>query len=126
MDLARHQYNVIMKIAALPIFAISVAISAWLIGTLSARGRHPFLPMILLQAAALGLSLIAGLLLPAATNPDDVTVVVVGSMMLFAMALQNTIMRLVLNNLPPTTIMTGNITHMVAEGVRSVSVSAPR
>jgi uncharacterized membrane protein YoaK (UPF0700 family) len=27
-------------------------------------------------------------------------------------------MRLILNNLPPTTIMTGNITHMVAEGVR--------
>ena len=125
VDLARHQYNVIMKIAALPIFAISVAISAWLIGTLSARGRHPFLPMILLQAAALGLSLIAGLLLPAATNPDDVTVVVVGSMMLFAMALQNTIMRLVLNNLPPTTIMTGNITHMVAEGVRWVAGFGP-
>jgi uncharacterized membrane protein YoaK (UPF0700 family) len=38
--------------------------------------------------------------------------------MLFAMAVQNTVMRLILNNLPPTTIMTGNITHMVAEGVR--------
>jgi uncharacterized membrane protein YoaK (UPF0700 family) len=37
---------------------------------------------------------------------------------LFAMAVQNTMMRLILNNLPPTTIMTGNITHMVTEGVR--------
>jgi uncharacterized membrane protein YoaK (UPF0700 family) len=118
VDLARHQYNVVMKIAALPIFAASVAISAWLIGTLSERGRHPFLPMILLQAAALGLCLIAGLVLPKPANPDDATVFVVGSMMLFAMAVQNTAMRLVLNNLPPTTIMTGNITHMVAEGVR--------
>jgi uncharacterized membrane protein YoaK (UPF0700 family) len=118
VDIAQHQYNLIMKIAALPIFAVSVAISAWLIGSLSARGRHPFLPMILLQAAVLGLSLISGLLLPKPVTPDDTTVAVIGSMLLFAMALQNTIMRLVLNNLPPTTIMTGNLTHMVAEAVR--------
>jgi uncharacterized membrane protein YoaK (UPF0700 family) len=74
--------------------------------------------MILLQAAVLGLSLLAGLLMPAAANADDATAVVVGSTMLFAMAIQNTMMRLILNNLPPTTIMTGNITHMVTEGVR--------
>jgi hypothetical protein len=54
VDLARHEYNVVMKVAALPIFAASVAISAWLIGTLSESGRHPFLPMILLQAVLCG------------------------------------------------------------------------
>jgi uncharacterized membrane protein YoaK (UPF0700 family) len=118
VDIAQGHYDVIMKIAALPIFALSVGVSAWLIGTLGARGRHPFLPMILLQAAVLGLCLIAGLLLPPPITSGDGTVVVIGSMMLFAMALQNTIMRLILNNLPSTTIMTGNITHMVAEGVR--------
>jgi uncharacterized membrane protein YoaK (UPF0700 family) len=118
IDLARHESSVVMKVAALPIFAASVAISAWLIGRLSESGRHPFLPMMLLQAAALGLSLIAGLILPKPATPDDTTVIAVGTMMLFAMALQNTVMRLILNNLPPTTIMTGNITHMVAEGVR--------
>jgi uncharacterized membrane protein YoaK (UPF0700 family) len=118
VDIARHQYNLIMKIAALPIFATSVAISAWLIGALSARRRQPFLPVVLLQAAVLGLGLIAGLLMPAASSPDDATVALVGSTMLFAMAVQNTMMRLILNNLPPTTIMTGNITYMVAEGMR--------
>ncbi len=73
--------------------------------------------MILLGALVLGLSLVAGLFLPVATNPDDVTVVVIGTMMLSAMALQTTIMRHILNNLRPTTVMTGNITHSVAEGV---------
>ncbi len=121
VDIARRHYDVAMKIAALPIFAVAVAFSAWLIGSLSSRGRHPFLPMILLQAAILALCVVAGLLLPPPTTPDHVTVVVIGSMMLFAMALQNTIMRLILNNLPPTTIMTGNITHMVAEAVRWLS-----
>jgi uncharacterized membrane protein YoaK (UPF0700 family) len=118
VDIARQQYNLIMKIAALPIFAASVAISAWLIAALSARRREPFLPVVLLQAAILSLSLIAGLLMPPATSPDDSTVALVGSTMLFAMAVQNTMMRLILNNLPPTTIMTGNITYMVAEGMR--------
>jgi Protein of unknown function (DUF1275) len=98
VDIARHQYNLIMKIAALPIFAASVAISAWLIGTLNARRSQPFLPVVLLQAAVLGLSLIAGLLMPAATRPDDATVVLVGSTMLFAMAVQNTMMRLILQS----------------------------
>ena len=125
IDIARHQSNLIMKIAAIPIFAVSVAISAWLIGTLRASGRHPFLPMILLQAAVLGLSVVAGLFLPMPVTPDDTTAVVVGSMMLFAMALQNTIMRLILNNLPPTTIMTGNITHMISEGVRWLAGFGP-
>ena len=117
VDLARHEYNVVMKVAALPIFAVSVAISAWLIGS-ERSGRHPFLPMMLLQATVLGLSLIVGLILPKPATPDDTSVIAVGTMMLFAMALQNTVMRLILNNLPPTTIMTGNITHVVAEGMR--------
>jgi uncharacterized membrane protein YoaK (UPF0700 family) len=62
--------------------------------------------------------MVAGLLLPAPHGPDDATIVVTGSFALFAMALQNTIMRLLLNNLPATTVMTGNITHIVAEAVR--------
>ena len=41
------------------------------------------------------------------------------------MAIQNTMMRLILNNLPPTTIMTGNVTHMVAEGVRLAAGFGP-
>jgi uncharacterized membrane protein YoaK (UPF0700 family) len=72
--------------------------------------------MVLLQAAVLALSLIGGLLMPPASSADDATVAVVGSTMLFAMAVQNTMMRLILNNLPPTTIMTGNITAQVHVG----------
>ena len=107
-----------MKLAALPVFAVSVAASAWFIGMISARGRHPFLPSIILQAASLGACLLAGLLLPPPQGPDDLTALVAGSIALFAMALQTTIMRLILNNLPPTTVMTGNITHIVAETVQ--------
>jgi uncharacterized membrane protein YoaK (UPF0700 family) len=117
-DITRGQYDLVMKLAALPIFAASVAISAWFIGTVSARGRHPFLPAVLLQAAALAACMAAGLLLAPPRGPDDVTAIITGSIALFAMGLQNTIMRVILNNLPATTVMTGNITHVVAETVR--------
>jgi uncharacterized membrane protein YoaK (UPF0700 family) len=120
-DITRGQYDLVMKLAALPIFAASVGLCAWFIGTVSARGRHPFLPAVILQAAALTVCMAAGLLLPRPDGPDDTTVVAAGSCALFAMAMQNTIMRVVLNNLPATTVMTGNITHVVAEAVRWVA-----
>jgi uncharacterized membrane protein YoaK (UPF0700 family) len=49
------------------------------------------------------------------------TAVVTGTIALFAMGLQNTMMRVVLNNLPATTVMTRNITDIVAEAVRWVA-----
>jgi uncharacterized membrane protein YoaK (UPF0700 family) len=117
-DITRGQYDLGMRLAALPIFAVSVAISAWFIGMVARQGRHPFLPAVILQAATLGACIVAGLLLPPPHGPDDTTAVVIGSIALFSMGLQNTMMRVILNNLPATTVMTGNITHIVAEAVR--------
>lgn len=123
VDIARGQYQLVMKLLALPIFAVSVAVSAWFIATLKQYGRHPFVPSILLQAASIGACLVAGLVLPMPGGPDDPTVVIVGSIGLFAMAVQNTTMRMILNNLPPTTVMTGNITYVVSEAVHWSVVS---
>jgi uncharacterized membrane protein YoaK (UPF0700 family) len=78
----------------------------------------PFVPAVLLQTAALGMCMVAGSLLSAARGPNDWGVIVPGTIALFAMALQNTIMRLILHNMPPTTVMTGNITHIVSEWTR--------
>ena len=117
VDLARGQYALVMKALALPIFAVSIALSTWLIGGLAVRGRHPFVPAICVQAGLLGACLIAGLLLPPPHGPDDIAVIVAGSLGVAAMALQNTSMRLILNNLPPTTVMTGNLTGAVSEAV---------
>jgi uncharacterized membrane protein YoaK (UPF0700 family) len=61
--------------------------------------------------------MIARMLLPSPRGPDDTTVAITGSIALVTMALQNTTMRVILNNLPATTVMTGNMTHVVAEAV---------
>ena len=54
------------------------------------------------------------LLIPAGALPNDAAVLAGSILALIAMALHNTFMRLVLNDLPPTTVLTGNITHVLS------------
>ena len=51
-DITRGQYDLVMKLAALPIFAASVAVSAWFIGTVSAT-TCVILPVITVVAGRL-------------------------------------------------------------------------
>ncbi|WP_284945391.1 YoaK family protein [Acidisoma cladoniae] len=117
IDLAHHQYHVILNVIAVPIFCAAVMASAWFIGALAERRRDPFLPALLLEAALLFCAAIGLIALPPALNPNDETTIIVGTFTLMAMALQNTIMRLILNNLPPSTVMTGNITQVLSDTV---------
>ena len=117
VNLAQGQHGVGMKLAALPIFAFGVAASAWFIGVLRERDRDAFLPAMSLQAGLIAACLVISLALPRARGPGDPSAVAVGCFALLAMSLQNVTMRLVLNNLPPTTVMTGNITQVVSDTV---------
>jgi len=117
LSLAHHDHSIIMKIAALPIFCLALGASAWFIGFLSEHHRHPLIPALLLEAALLTGCLLAGILLPPASQPNDLLVFIGGSFALSAMALQNTTMRLILNNLPPTTVLTGSLTQILTDSV---------
>jgi uncharacterized membrane protein YoaK (UPF0700 family) len=116
-DIVRGHYEFIIKLAALPVFAGAAAASAWFIFALTARGRHPFQAAIMLEATVLGICMVACLMLPAPRGPDDSTIMIVGPLAICAMALQSTIMRVILNDLPPTTVITSNITQMLSEAV---------
>ena len=50
---------------------------------------------------------------------------VTGMLAVFAMGLQNAYMRITLGTLPPTTIMTGNVTQATIDALAIVSTSAP-
>ncbi|MEJ0020536.1 MAG: YoaK family protein [Acetobacteraceae bacterium] len=115
LSVARGDYDLLMKVLALPIFAVSVAVSARVITALRERGWNAFVPAALAEAVAIALCLVAGLSLAAPQNPDDTTAILIGALGLFAMGLQNTMMRLVLNDMPPTTAMTTNLTSVVSE-----------
>ena len=114
IDLARGHDLVFMKIAALPIFCAAVLMSAWFIGSLMERQRDPRVPALALQAALLAACMACVLLIPAGAGPNDQAVLAGSVLALIAMALHNTFMRLVLNDLPPTTVLTGNITHVLS------------
>jgi len=113
--LAHGHYQVLMFVAALPIFCGGVMASAWAIGWLSEHGRDPFLPALLAEAALLLLTVAAALAFGHSGSPNSIGNLVTGAIIVLAMALQNTIMRLVLNNLPPTTVMTGNLTQVLSD-----------
>lgn len=117
VNLSQGQHGVGMKLAALPIFGLGAAASAWFIGMLRERGRDAFLPAISVQAGLIAACLAVSLALPRARGPSDPSAVAAGCIALLAMSLQNVTMRLVLNNLPPTTVMTGNITQVVSDAV---------
>lgn len=121
LSIARGHYDLVMKLLALPMFALSVAASAWVFERWTARGWHPLRPALMVEAAAIALCMLVGLVLPFPDGPDDAAAVIAGSTALFAMALQNTTMRMILNNLPPTTVMTGNITYVMSETTRRFS-----
>jgi uncharacterized membrane protein YoaK (UPF0700 family) len=117
INLSHGQYNIILKLAALPIFCAAVLASAWFIGAIAQRERDPLLPALLMEAALLLCGVLSAMVLPRPHGPDDLATFVIGTCALVAMGLQNTIMRLILNNLPPTTVMTGNITQVLSDTV---------
>lgn len=113
--IAHDRYDVLMFVAALPIFCLGVLGSAWLIGILAEHARDPFLPALLLEAALLFLGMLCAQAFARTGHPDSLGTLATGTLVVLAMALQNTLMRLVLNNLPPTTVMTGNLTQVLSD-----------
>lgn len=97
-----------------PIFCAAVLMSAWFIGSLMERQRNPRVPALALQAALIAACMACVLLIPAGAGPHDQAVLAGSVLALIAMAVHNTFMRLVLNDLPPTTVLTGNITHVLS------------
>lgn len=110
-----HYDRVLMSVGALPIFGLGVAASAWMIGFLSERGRGALLPALLLEALLLLGGMTSLQTLPRAADPNTVAGIATTAFAVLAMALQNTVMRLLLKNLPPTTVMTGNYTQLISD-----------
>jgi uncharacterized membrane protein YoaK (UPF0700 family) len=113
--IAHGRFDVLMYVLALPIFCAGVLGSAWVIGILAEHERDPFLPSLLLEAGLILLGMLAALHLADARRASSLGNIVTGSLVMLAMAMQNTLMRLVLNNLPPTTVMTGNLTQVLSD-----------
>jgi uncharacterized membrane protein YoaK (UPF0700 family) len=101
------------RVLMLPVFVLTVAAVKWSARWMRAH-RLPELP-ILLSVLTLGLAAFcsSGVLSDSLLTDDPRVLLVIGGLGVASMAVQNTIMRLCMPQLSPTTVMTGNLTQLV-------------
>jgi uncharacterized membrane protein YoaK (UPF0700 family) len=115
----RAPAGVLARLTMIPIFMLAVAFTTLVARALRRRGQEPLAPLLALMTLALTLFWAAGGALgPSADSPDAWAVLLLGGTGAFAMGIQNGLMRESLGHLPPTTVMTGNLTQLTIELVQ--------
>lgn len=113
--LGTHQ--IVGKLLALPEFIVVVALARMAGAALTARGIDALRPLLAAKVAFL----LAFFVLAVASGPfpdsDAPMALVAGFCGIAGMAIQNAVQRVHFASVPPTTIMTGNTTQAVLDGV---------
>jgi uncharacterized membrane protein YoaK (UPF0700 family) len=109
--------GLVTKLLALPSFAAAVALTTLAIRRREAGGRAVAGPVILWQAVWTLAFLLLGWHASPIADPDAAAAMLAGLVGVAAMAVQNTASRIVFSKLAPTTVMTGNVTQVVIDGV---------
>lgn len=108
-------------LSMIPVFVVAVALSTLLLDVVRARWPQRALGiMIGIETLLLGCFFVAALCFdPRGSSPDGLPVVVVGSIGVLAMGLQNALAREVpVISYIPTTMITGNLTQMTIAAMR--------
>lgn len=109
--------DALLRLAALPVFALAVAVGSRLVARARQRGTDAARALLWLQGLALAGLAVASCCLPDA-EPVRLTMPsaqAAGACAVVAMGVQNLLFRALLPSLPATTVMTGNFTAFVAE-----------
>lgn len=116
---------ILAKLLALPVFVLAVAVTARADTALRHRGRAAAAPLLALQGLLLAASMMAVWLLPMPVTGHDAGALITGLLAVAAMGVQNALMRLELASLPPSTVMTGNVTQFVIDAVSLRNAPTP-
>lgn len=115
--LAHSSGSVLLKLLVFPAFIAAVAVTRLVVLALERRGRATLRPLLVLQIALLAGFLALGWLASPITGAEAPLVLWAGIFGAMAMGVQNAAARLVLADLAPTTVMTGNVTQLVIDAV---------
>jgi uncharacterized membrane protein YoaK (UPF0700 family) len=108
----------LVRIAMVALFIASVMVAAVASRIVRRRGQSPLTSLLTLMTLALGVFWAAGDWLgPLMTGPDGTATLFISGAAVFAMGIQNALMREALGTLCPTTVMTGNLTQVTMDVV---------
>ncbi|MBW8843949.1 MAG: DUF1275 domain-containing protein [Burkholderiales bacterium] len=110
-ELVSHHDQILTKLLALPVFVVSVLLTAQAEFTLQRRGKPATVLLLLVEALLIAAAAIAARSLPAPGQADDRVTMVLGFTLIAAMGVQNALMRTSLAGPVQTTVMTGNVTQ---------------
>ncbi|GGC93234.1 YoaK family protein [Undibacterium terreum] len=123
-ELARPSHGVLIKFLAFPSFVGAVALTRMIVIWLERSGKAPVRTLFAVQIAFLTAFMLLGYFaLPLQSN-DTLVVLLAGMSGAAAMGVQNAASRLVLSDIAPTTVMTGNVTQLVIDLVDILRGSA--
>jgi uncharacterized membrane protein YoaK (UPF0700 family) len=113
--LVNKQGIVWAKLLAFPVFVFAVGFTALVADVLQRRGQSRVEPLLWAEVVLLMTAVLLPLFVGLPQEADDVRAIAVGMTLVLAMGLQNALMRLDLVDLPPTTVMTGNVTQVTLD-----------
>jgi uncharacterized membrane protein YoaK (UPF0700 family) len=113
---SRGNSGVSLRLATIPVFIVSVAVTVLVARGTRRHGHRPLTALLALMTLALAVFCATGVVLrPQLETADQWKVVLTGAVGVFAMGIQNTLMRDLLSGLGPTTLMTGNLTRLTID-----------
>ncbi|VVE02031.1 permease [Pandoraea morbifera] len=118
---AATHVGVFAKLMALPVFVIFVALVKLIVQAFSRTDRRPLRLLLCMQTALLLGFMFVGMAAQPIVSADAPLAILSGMFGVAALAIQNALGRLVLSDLAPTTIMTGNTTQIVIDMVELAS-----
>lgn len=114
-ELVSRHGDVITKLAALPVFVLSVVLTAQAEVMLQRRGARATAWLLGAEALLIAAAGAAYVALGSPAHADDRPVIAIGFLLIGAMGVQNALMRTSLAGPVQTTVMTGNVTQMAID-----------
>ncbi len=113
--LVRSGHGLITKLAALPVFVLVVGCTALYVRNRAAAGKPALPGTLIAQLLFLGSFAAAGIAASPIVDADAPMAIAAGLLGVCAMSVQNAASRLLMGELPPTTVMTGGVTQVAID-----------